>query len=120
MPKRLREGLGDVAYYYHPPKQSHNHLGSYSRPRPSLIFKVGYGVEVTYLCDSHCACVVLIKAFSVLLLQACHKAIFLLYIKRFFPFDQNAMPALCVMVFVLIARGKRNKDRPVRLPLVYF
>ena len=22
--------------------QSHNHLGSYSRPKPSLIFKVGY------------------------------------------------------------------------------
>ena len=36
---------GDVGYYHNiqrPPKQSHNRLGSYSRPRPSLIFKVGY------------------------------------------------------------------------------
>ena len=35
---------GDVGYYHRiqrPPKQSHNRLGSDSRPRPSLIFKVG-------------------------------------------------------------------------------
>ena len=33
---------GDDGYCYRPPKQSHNRLGSYSRPRPSLFFKVGY------------------------------------------------------------------------------
>ena len=39
---------------------------------------------LTELRDSHCVSVVLIKAFSVLLLEACLSAIFLLY-KRFFP-----------------------------------
>ena len=36
---------GDVGYCHRiqrPPKQSHNHLGSYSRPRLSLFSKVGY------------------------------------------------------------------------------
>ena len=36
---------GDVGYCHRiqrPPKQSHNHLDNYSRPRSSLIFKVGY------------------------------------------------------------------------------
>ena len=30
-----------------PPKQSHNRLDNYSRPRPSLIFKVGYFTVVS-------------------------------------------------------------------------
>ena len=34
--------LAIIFAFLRPPKQSHNHLGSYSRPRPSLIFKVGY------------------------------------------------------------------------------
>ena len=36
---------GDVGYCHciqRPPKQSHNRLDNYSRPRPSLIFKVGH------------------------------------------------------------------------------
>ena len=63
-------------------------------------FKMG----LTDLRDSRCVCVVLIKAFLVLRLQACLYAIFLLY-KRFFPLDQNVMRPLCLMVFVLIVRG---------------
>ena len=39
---------------------------------------------MTELRNSHCVSIVLIKAFSVLLLQVCLSAIFLLY-KRFFP-----------------------------------
>ena len=45
--EKIWEGGVDVCYYHriqHPPKQSHNHLGSHSRPRPSLIFKVGYWI----------------------------------------------------------------------------
>ena len=34
--------LAIVIAFSVPPKQSHNPLVSYSRPRPSLIFKVGY------------------------------------------------------------------------------
>ena len=49
---------------------------------------------LTKLRDSHCVSVLLIKAFSVLLLY-----------KRFFPLDQNVMRPLCLMVFVLIVRG---------------
>ena len=40
---------GDVGYYHRiqrPPKQSHNPLVSYSRPRPSLFSKVGYFFRV--------------------------------------------------------------------------
>ena len=48
---------------------------------------------LTDLRDSNCVSVVLIKAFLVLLLQACLKAIFFLY-KRFFPFDQTATALL--------------------------
>ena len=59
---------------------------------------------LTDLHNPHCVSVVLIKAFSVLLLQACLQAIFLLY-KRFFPFDQNVMRPLCLMVFILILGG---------------
>ena len=61
-------------------------------------------MELTDLRDSHCVSVVLIKAFSVLVLQACLYAIFLLY-HRFFPFDQNVMRPLCLMVFILIVSG---------------
>ena len=59
---------------------------------------------LTDLRDSRCVSVVLIKAFLVLRLQACLKAILLLY-KRFFPLDQNVMRPLCLMVFVLLVRG---------------
>ena len=59
---------------------------------------------LTDLRDSHCVSVVLIKAFSALLLQACLSAIFLLY-KRFFPLDQTVIRPLCLMVSVLIVRG---------------
>ena len=54
--------------------------------------------------DFRCVSVVLIKAFSVLVLHACVclSAIFLLY-KRIFPLDQNVMQPL-LMVFVLIVR----------------
>ena len=43
----------------HPPKQSLNRLGSYSRSRPSLIFKVGYGGVISinrcngFACEWH-------------------------------------------------------------------
>ena len=43
---------GDVRYCHRiqrPPKQSHNHLGSYSRPRLSLFSKVGYSIFSPYL-----------------------------------------------------------------------
>ena len=57
---------------------------------------------LTDLRASHRVSVVLIKALSVLLLQArLLKAFFLLY-KRFFPFDQNVMRPLGLMVFILI------------------
>ena len=39
---------GDVGYCHRiqrPPKQSHNPLVSYSRPRPSLFSKVGYAMS---------------------------------------------------------------------------
>ena len=44
-PRDCGKVWGDVGYYHRiqrPPKQSHNRLSSYTRPRPSLIFKVGY------------------------------------------------------------------------------
>ena len=48
---------------------------------------------LTKLRDSHCVSVVWIKAFSVLLLQVCLSAIFLLY-KRFFPRSECDATAL--------------------------
>ena len=48
---------------------------------------------LTELRDSHCVSVVLIKAFSVLLLQVCLSAIFLLC-KRFFPRSKFEVTAL--------------------------
>ena len=48
---------------------------------------------LTELRDSHCVSVVLIKAFSVLLLQVCLLAIFLSY-KRFFPRSKYDATAL--------------------------
>ena len=40
-----RFGGRDVGYCHHPPKQSHNRLGKYSRSRPSLIFKADYSYQ---------------------------------------------------------------------------
>ena len=48
---------GDDGYCNRPPKQSHNRLGSYSRPRPSLFFKVGYSylhLVKTLVYDTRC------------------------------------------------------------------
>ena len=57
-------------------------------------------MRLTDLHDSHCVCVVLIKAFTM-------QAILLLY-KSFFPFDQNVMRPLCLIVFILIVRGNSH------------
>ena len=53
---------GDDNNSHRPPKQSHNHLGSYSRPRPSLFFKVCYRdqnhLDWTYVWNTLCAILV--------------------------------------------------------------